>query len=279
MAAVLGHLAQLVVQGLNSVGGGGTSRASGGDTTRRPCGRGLWERCEPAWAPSPASPPSGGSGPGVGLGEVLQGPRPPPRPARCGRAPGGGGLPRGPFVGGGGPQRWGGLVAPAQAHGPWTGARWPRAASVVGRWARRVPPRAALPGGRRPPLRSGAPRRAPVASVRPHEPPVKDGSLTTSWTQTPRVLNSPSTAAPTAMQPPRAGALVVGAGPWTRIAPGGGPRGREGPLRGPRAVRMTGRPRTASVVFGDRPVPAQVRTDRRRQVVAESRTVMPGRTS
>ena len=79
--------------------------------------------------PSPASPPSGGSGPGVGLGEVLQGPRPPPRPARCGRAPGGGGLPRGPLQGGG-PQRWGGLVVPAQAHGHWAGARRPWAGRV-----------------------------------------------------------------------------------------------------------------------------------------------------
>ena len=81
VAAVLGHLAQLVVQGLNSVGGGGTSRASGGGTTRRSMG-GKSRNGVNRPGPSPTSPPSGGSGPGVGLGEVLQCPKgAPPRPA------------------------------------------------------------------------------------------------------------------------------------------------------------------------------------------------------
>ena len=42
--------AQLVARGLNSVGGGGTSRASGRDTTRRPVGGKPREQREPAWA-------------------------------------------------------------------------------------------------------------------------------------------------------------------------------------------------------------------------------------
>ena len=74
MAAVLGRPAQLVARGLNSVGGGGTSRASGGGTTRRPVG-GKSRNGVNRPGPSPTSPPSGGSGPGVGLGEVLQGPK------------------------------------------------------------------------------------------------------------------------------------------------------------------------------------------------------------
>ena len=44
-----------------------------------------------------------------------------------------------------------------------------------------------------------------------------------------------------------AGDLVVGAGPWARIAPGGGSRGRRGPA-GPARRPLTGWPR-ASVVF------------------------------
>lgn len=117
-------------------------------------------------------------------------------------------------------------MLPAQAHGPWTGARWPRSLRE-GRWARRVPPRAPLLGGRRPPLRSGAPRHAPVAPVRPHGPPVKDGSLTASLTQTPACSTARPRLLPRRCGHRGRGALVVGAGPWARIAPGGGSRGRK----------------------------------------------------
>ena len=179
--------------------------------------------------PPPASSPSGGSGRGVGLGEVLQGPGgPPPRPAvvrvRLGAAAALLVVPcRGRTAWRSGP------VVPAQARGPWTGARWPRAASVVGWWARRVPPRAPLLGGRRPPLRSSAPRHAPVAPVRPHAAPVKDGSLTASLTQTPACSTARPRLLPRRCGHCGRGALVVGAGPWARIAPGGGSRGRRGP--------------------------------------------------
>ena len=115
-----------------------------------------------------------------------------------------------------------GPVAPAQAHGPWTGARWPRSLRE-GRWARRIPPRAPLPGGRRPPLRSSAPHYAGSAQQgRPsRRPPHRLGPRrSVCSTARPRLL------------PPRCGhcgrgALVVGAGPWARIAPGGGSRGRK----------------------------------------------------
>ena len=70
-----------------------------------------------------------------------------------------------------------------------------------------------------PPLRSGAPRHAPVGQFGAHVVPVKEAP-SSAWTQMPRVLNSPSTAAPTAMQPLRAGRPGGRAGPWTRIAPG-----------------------------------------------------------
>ena len=93
----------------------------------------------------------------------------------------------------------------------------------------RVPPRAPLPSGRCPPLRSGAPRHAPVAPVRPHAAPVKDGSLTASLTQTPACSTARPRLLPRRCGHCGRGALVVGAGPWARIAPGGGSRGRRGP--------------------------------------------------
>lgn len=78
--------------------------------------------------PSPTSPPSGGSGPGVGLGEVLQGPKGRLLAQRGAGAPGSsGGPPRGPLWGTNRMEeriRW----YPRRS-GPRTGARWPRVAS------------------------------------------------------------------------------------------------------------------------------------------------------
>lgn len=126
---------------------------------------------------------------------------------------------------------------------------------------------AALPGGRAPAStirrapprlcwtvrRTREPRRRP-----PHRP----------WTQTPRVLNSPSTAAPPRQCGHRGrGALVVGAGPWARIAPGVDhgegrpPKARvRRPLDGPGAHRI-GDLGSSSL---------RGRTDRGRQVVADA---------
>ena len=147
-------------------------------------------------------------------------------------------------------------MVPTQARGPWTGARWPRAASVVGWWARRIPPRAPLLGGRRPPLRSSAPRHAPVAPVRPHAAPVKDGSL---------IGLDPD--APRAQQPVHGcsdgdAATAVGVPWWSARGRGRGSRpgvdhGVDRLQRPARAALWTAPGRTASVIFGDCPVPAQ----------------------
>ena len=99
--------------------------------------------------PSPTSPPSGGGGPGVGLGEVLQGPKGRLLAQRGAGAPGSsGGPPRGPLQGGG-PHGGADQVVPAQV---WT-TDWGQVAT--GRFGKagepaRVPPRAPLPSGRCP---------------------------------------------------------------------------------------------------------------------------------
>ena len=255
MAAVLGHLAQLVVQGLNSVGGGGTSHAGGGDTTRRPVG-GKPRNGVNRPGPCPTSPPSGGSGPGVGLGEVLQGPE--------GRLLAWRGVDE--FEGGRDPPA---VLVGDEPHGG------------ADRWCPRRPVGPGLgPGGHgSPPWWAGRPVAFPRAlrslaggarlydQARPATPLSRrfDRTLRRSRTVPSRVFDPD---APCAQQPVHgcsdgdvggaAGDLVVGAGPWARIAPGGGSRGRRGPCgaRAPSADWMAPG-RTASVIFGGRPVPAQ----------------------
>ena len=82
----------------------------------------------------------------------------------------------------------------------------------------------------------------------------------------PRVLNSPSTAAPTAMQPPRAGHPGGRRGAMGADRARGRSRGRNA-SKGLRCHCRTAS-HTASVIFGDRSR-AQVHTDRGRQVVAD----------
>ena len=127
--------------------------------------------------------------------------------------------------------------------GPRTGARWPRVASGRPVSPSHSPARSA-PKREVPPLRSGAPRHAPVAPVRRTRDARQGGPL---------IGLDPD--APRAQQPVHGcsdgdvggavGDLVVGAGPWARIAPGvdhgeGTPpkaRARR-PLDGPGAHRV-----------------------------------------
>ena len=141
---------------------------------------------------------------------------PPPRPARCGcaweqRRPS-----SWPLVGdephGGADQ-----VVPAQV---WT-TDWGQVATGRLRGGLVGPSHSpARPAPRRevPPLRSGAPRHAPVGQFGAHAAPVKEAP-SSAWTQMPRVLNSPSTAAPTAMWAARL-ETWWSARTLTRIAPG-----------------------------------------------------------
>ena len=135
-------------------------------------------------------------------------------------------------------------------------------------------PARSAPWREAPPLRSSAPRHAPVAPVRPHAAPVKDGSLTASLTQTPRVLNCPSTAAPTAMWAARLETWWSARGHGRGSRPGvdhGEGRASKG-LRRP----LDGSGRTASVILEI--VPALRSTpivDARWWPMP--RTVMPGR--
>lgn len=62
----------------------------------------------------------------------------------------------------------------------------------------RVPPRAPLPSGRCPLYDQARPATPLSRRFGAHATPVKEAP-SSAWTQMPRVLNSPSTAAPTAM--------------------------------------------------------------------------------
>ena len=144
-------------------------------------------------------------------------------------------------------------MVPAQAHGPWTGARWPRVASGRPVSPSHSPARSA-PKREVPPLRSGAPRHAPVGQFGAHAAPVKEAP-SSAWTQMPRVLNSPSTAAPTAMQPPRAGHPGGRRGAMGTDRARGRSRGRNA-SKGPCAPPF-GRPRGAPRRWSSGTVPAQ----------------------
>ena len=193
--------------------------------------------------PSPTSPPSGGSGPGVGLGEVLQGPKGRLLAQRGAGAPGSsGGPPRGPLWGtkphGGADQ-----VVPAQV---WT-TDWGQVAT--GRFGKAGEP-VAFPRA----LRSqagGAPstiRRAPPRPCRAGSAHTRRPSRRPPHRLGPR-CPACSTARPRLLRRRCShcgrGTLVVGAGPWARIAPGvdhgeGTPpkaRARR-PLDGPGAHRV-----------------------------------------
>ncbi|ERH25004.1 hypothetical protein HMPREF1550_02699 [Actinomyces sp. oral taxon 877 str. F0543] len=84
----------------------------------------------------------------------------------------------------------------------------------------------------------------------------------------PRVLNSPSTAAPTAMQPLRSGRPGGRRGAVGADRARGWTTGKERLQKPARAALWTAPGRTASVIFGDRSH-AQVHTDRGRQAVAD----------
>ena len=193
--------------------------------------------------PSPTSPPSGGSGPGVGLGEVLQGPKGRLLAQRGAGALGSsGGPPRGPLWGTNRMEeriRW----YPRRS-GPRTGARWPRVAS-----GRPVSPPAfpralrSQAGGAPSTIRRAPPRPCRAGSAhtwRPsRRPPHRLGPRCPACsTARPRLLRRRCSHC-------GRGTLVVGAGPWARIAPGvdhgeGTPpkaRARR-PLDGPGAHRV-----------------------------------------
>lgn len=118
----------------------------------------------------------------------------------------------------------------------------------------RVPPRAPLPSGRCP----------LYDQARPATPLLDSSAHTRRPSRRPPHRLGPrcpacSTARPR-LPPPRCGhrgrgTLVVGAGPWARIAPGGGPRGRNA-SKGPRAP-PSGRPRGAPRRWSSGTVPAQ----------------------
>ena len=210
--------------------------------------------------PSPTSPPSGGGGPGVGLGEVLQGPKgAPPRPAVV---------------------RVRLRAAAAFPVAPCRGADHNGGAD-------RLRPRRPMghglgPGGHGPPpWRAGEPvaahdqhvLHAPVGQFGAHVGP-EGGPLIGLDPDAQHVLNSPSTAAPTAMWAARL-ETWWSARTLTRIASGvdhgverlqrpalplqDGVAHRVGDLRGPSPLRST-------------PI-----VDARWWRI--SRTVMPGRTS
>lgn len=145
----------------------------------------------------------------------------------------------------------------------------------MARWARRIPPRAPLPGGRRPPLRSGAPRHATVAPVRRNSGARQGGPLIGLDPDVPHVFNSPSTADPTAMRAPRAGHPGSRRGAMGADRARGGSQGRKGLQKPARTARWTAPAHRVSDLRGQSPL--RGRTDRGRQVVADSRTVMPGR--
>ena len=185
----------------------------GADAARRPVGGELWERRGPACAPSRVD---------TVWGQRTRGRtrRSPPRPQK-GRLPawrgadkfeGGRGLPRCPTVGG--TDRIGGAVGPPA---------FPRALRC-GQGAPASTTRA-------------RPCRAPAAPVRPHTAPIKDGSLTGLDPDAQHMLNSPSTAAPTAMRPLRAGHPGGRRGTMgADHAPGETARGRN-TSKGPHAAR------------------------------------------
>ena len=222
--------------------------------------------------PSPTSPPSGGSGPGVGLGEVLQGPKGRLLAQRGAGAPGSSGGPPAVLVGnephGGADQ-----VVPAQV---WT-TDWGQVAT--GRFGKAGEP-VAFPRALRSPA-GGAPstiRRAPPR-------PCRAGSAHTRRPsrRPPHRLGPRCPACSTAR--PRLLRRRCGRRGWR-------PGGRRGAMGADRARgRSRGRnaskglrchcrtaSHTASVIFGDRP-----RSEAAPIVDARwwriSRTVMPGRTS
>ena len=146
--------------------------------------------------------------------------------------------------------------------GPRTGARWPRVASGRPVSPSHSPARSA-PKREVPPLRSGAPRHAPVGQFGAHAAPVKEAP-SSAWTQMPRVLNSPSTAAPTAMWAARL-ETWWSARTLTRIAPEVD-HGVER-LQRPALPLQDGVAHRVGDLRG--PSPLRGRTDRGRQVVAD----------
>ena len=190
-------------------GGLGVGQTRRGAPWAGSCGNGVDRP-----VPPPAWTPSGGSGPGVGLGEVLQGPKrgaSPPGAVRTSLRAAAAFLVV-PLWGG--TDRIGGAVGPPA---------FPRALRC-GQGAPASTTRA-------------RPCRAPAAPVRPHTAPIKDGSLTGLDPDAQHMLNSPSTAAPTAMRPLRAGHPGGRRGTMgADHAPGETARGRN-TSKGPHAAR------------------------------------------
>lgn len=138
----------------------------------------------------------------------------------------------------------------------------------------RVPPRAPLPSGRCPLYDQARPATPLSRRFGAHAAPVKEAP-SSAWTQMPRVLNSPSTAAPTAMQPLRSGRPGGRRGAMGADRARGWTTGKERLQKPARAALWTAPGRTASVIFGDRPrSEAAPIVDARRWRI--SRTVCPG---
>lgn len=161
--------------------------------------------------------------------------------------------------------------------GPWA-MDWGQVASIAS--GRPV-------GPSRSPARPAPWREAPASTIRRAPPrPCRAGSTARSAGQgrfphrvfdpDARVFNSPSTAAPTAMRPPRAGRPGGRRGAMGADRARGWITGKEG-LQRPALPLQDGVAHCVAT-FGDCSR-SKVRTDRGRQAVADSRTVMPGRTS
>ncbi len=206
--------------------------------------------------PPPASSPSGGSGRGVGLGEVLQGPGgPPPRPAvvrvRLGAAAA---L----------------LVVPCRGRTAWrSGSGGTRAGPWALDWGQVATGclRGGLVGPSRSPARSAPRREAPASTIRRASPhPCRAGSTARGAGQgrfPHRVFDPDALRAQLPVHGCSHGdaATAVGAPWWSARGRRRGSRpgvdhGEGGAPAGPARRPLTGWPR-ASVVFGDRPVPAQ----------------------
>ena len=232
-------------------GGLGVGQTRRGAPWAGSCGNGVDRP-----VPPPAWTPSGGSGPGVGLGEVLQGPK------RGASPPGA--------------VRTSLRAAAAFLVVPLWGGR----TASVGRWARPHSPARSAAGRGRPPPRPG---RAPVAPLLRRFGRTRRPSRTApsqAWTQTPSIC---STARPR-LPPPRCGhygqgTLAVGAGPWARTTPQERPHGEGTPPK----ARTPPADWTASAHrIGDLREPSRPHSeaaDRGRQAVADSRTAAPLRGS